>query len=134
MTSTAAYLATDLIAQSGPVTFDGDIKADIEKLLGYAAGVVFVLCLAKMIFVGARLAWDHKHGAGIESPTVAEFIAANVGAILAGGASIVIAGMLLAEANISTPAPPNEQGNLVEQIQQMPKHPAQQGDDAQEDE
>ena len=132
MISAAVYLAAD--PASGPVTFDADLKDDIQLLLGYAAGIVFVVCLAKVIFVGARLAWDHKHGAGIESPTAAELVAATVGWILAGAGAVVIAGMLLAAAHTSPPPPPNEQGNLVEQIQQMPKQSAPQGENTQEDE
>ncbi len=69
-----------------------------QTLLGYAAGIVFLLCVAKVIFVGARLAWDHKHGAGLESPTAAEFLAANIGAILAGGVAATLATILLATA------------------------------------
>ncbi|AOD24946.1 hypothetical protein IM25_24720 (plasmid) [Rhodococcus sp. p52] len=76
----------------------GEVVDGFQTLLGYAAGIVFILCVAKVIFVGGRLAWDHKHGAGIESPTAAEFVAANIGAILAGGVAATIATILLATA------------------------------------
>lgn len=135
MISRLTYLAADPenLGQ-GVVELDSVIKEDIEKLLGYAAGIVFVLCVAKVIFVGARLAWDHKHGAGIESPTAAEFIAANVGAILAGGVSITVATLLLATAHGPQATAPQRQGNLVEQIEQMPKPQFQQNEEPQENE
>ncbi|MGX4711829.1 hypothetical protein [Rhodococcus ruber] len=80
------------------VPLPGEVVDGFQTLLGYAAGIVFILCVAKVIFVGGRLAWDHKHGAGIESPTAAEFVAANVGAILAGGVAATLATILLATA------------------------------------
>lgn len=129
------YLAADpeTLGQ-GVVELDSVIQNDIQQLLGYAAGIVFILCVAKVIFVGARLAWDHKHGAGIESPTAAEFVAANVGAILAGGVSITLATLLLSAAHGPQTAAPPRQGNLVEQIEQMPKQQFQQNEEQQENE
>ena len=130
MISPVASLAVDLTAQSeGVVELDSAIVDDIQQLLGYAAGIVFLLCAAKVIFVGARLAWDHKHGAGIESPTAAEFVAANIGAVLAGGTSIVIATALLSAAHGPQAPAPHQKGNLVEQIEQMPKQQFQQHED-----
>ncbi|CCW11027.1 hypothetical protein [Rhodococcus aetherivorans] len=83
----------------GVVSPPPDVLDGFQTLLGYAAGIVFLLCVAKVIFVGARLAWDHKHGAGLESPTAAEFLAANIGAILAGGVAATLATILLATAH-----------------------------------
>ncbi|MGV9948791.1 hypothetical protein [Rhodococcus aetherivorans] len=75
-----------------------EVVEGVQTLLGYAAGIVFLLCVAKVIFVGGRLAWDHRHGAGLESPTAAEFVAANIGALLAGGVAATLATILLATA------------------------------------
>lgn len=86
------------VSAQGVVPLPGEVVDGFQTLLGYAAGIVFILCVAKVIFVGGRLAWDHKHGAGIESPTAAEFVAANVGAILAGGVAATLATILLATA------------------------------------
>ncbi|MHC3370855.1 hypothetical protein AAI421_28240 (plasmid) [Rhodococcus aetherivorans] len=87
------------VSAQGVVPLPAEVLDGFQTLLGYAAGIVFILCVAKVIFVGGRLAWDHKHGAGIESPTAAEFVAANVGAILAGGVAATIATILLATAH-----------------------------------
>ncbi|MGW5300776.1 hypothetical protein ACWEQV_21260 [Rhodococcus aetherivorans] len=86
------------VSAKGVVNPPPDVLDGFQTLLGYAAGIVFLLCVAKVIFVGARLAWDHKHGAGLESPTAAEFLAANIGAILAGGVAATLATILLATA------------------------------------
>ncbi|WP_226949870.1 hypothetical protein [Rhodococcus rhodochrous] len=56
------------VSAQGVVPLPGEVVDGFQTLLGYAAGIVFILCVAKVIFVGGRLAWDHKHGAGIESP------------------------------------------------------------------
>lgn len=113
------YLAAESagLAQ-GVVKPNSAILADMQELLGYAAGIVFLLCVAKVIFVGARLAWDHKHGAGIESTIAAEFVAANIGAVLAGTVSVTIATILLATAHGPQIEGGYERGNLVEQIEQ----------------
>ncbi len=110
-------------AQGGVVPLPGEVVDGFQTLLGYAAGIVFILCVAKVIFVGGRLAWDHKHGAGIESPTAAEFVAANIGAILAGGVAATIATILLATAQ----GPPQAQQigsghsppTVIDQLEQM---------------
>ncbi len=86
------------VSAQGVVNPPPDVLDGFQTLLGYAAGIVFLLCVAKVIFVGARLAWDYKHGAGLESPTAAEFLAANIGAILAGGVAATLATILLATA------------------------------------
>lgn len=86
------------VSVQGVVSPPPDVLDGFQTLLGYAAGIVFLLCVAKVIFVGARLAWDHKHGAGLESPTAAEFLAAHIGAILAGGVAATLATILLATA------------------------------------
>jgi hypothetical protein len=80
-----------LAAQDLPET----VADDLKKILGYAAGVIGLICLGRLIFVGARMAWDHKHGAGLESPVGAEAIAAIVGWILASGACVGIATALI---------------------------------------
>ncbi|MFD4268147.1 hypothetical protein [Rhodococcus sp. NPDC058481] len=82
-----------LAAQDLPET----VADDLKKILGYAAGVIGLICLGRLIFVGARMAWDHKHGAGLESPVGAEAIAAIVGWILASGACVGIATALINE-------------------------------------
>lgn len=71
------------------------IVNDIRTLLNYTLGFVGVVCAAKIVFVGARMAWDHKHNPGVESPTAAEFLAATVGWIIAGSSSFIVAGVLL---------------------------------------
>ncbi|ANZ28533.1 hypothetical protein A4U64_27005 (plasmid) [Rhodococcus sp. WB1] len=83
----------------GVVSPPPDILDGLQTLLGYAAWIAFALCVAKVIFVGARLAWDHKHGAGLEAPTAAEFVAANIGALLACGVAATLATILLATAH-----------------------------------
>jgi len=110
------------VSAQGVVPLPGEVVDGFQTLLGYAAGIVFILCVAKVIFVGGRLAWDHKHGAGIESPTAAEFVAANIGAILAGGVSITIATILLTTGQGPQATGPYHEGNLVEQIEQMQQH------------
>jgi hypothetical protein len=102
---------------------DPGLKADIEQGLGYTAAIVGVCCLAKLIFVGARLAWDRKHTPGVESPTAAEGLAAVVGWILAGGTSVAIATALLVDTAVPgttgpSPANPNDK-TLVEQLEQV---------------
>lgn len=109
------------VALLGAVQLDGNVVSDIEELLGYAAGIVFLICVAKLVFVGARMAWDHKHGAGLESPKAAELIAANIGALLAGGVSITIATVLLASAYGPQTAAPNQQADIVQEIKNKPK-------------
>ena len=87
------------VSAQGVVPLPGEVVDGVQTLLGYAAGIVFLLCVAKVIFVGGRLAWDHKHGAGLESPAAAEFVAANIGALLAGGVAATLATILLATAH-----------------------------------
>lgn len=109
------------VSAQGVVPLPGEVVDGFQTLLGYAAGIVFILCVAKVIFVGGRLAWDHKHGAGIESPTAAEFVAANIGAILAGGVAATIATILLA----TTQGPqaqqigPGHSPTVIDQLEQM---------------
>ncbi|MGW4482094.1 hypothetical protein [Rhodococcus triatomae] len=113
MRSLETYSAAEYVAA---VELTTDIVNDIEYLLGIASGIVFVICVAKVIFVGARMAWDHKHGAGMESPKAAEFLAANIGALLAGSASVAIATVLIATSSGPQASTAPSQGNLVQQI------------------
>ncbi|OOL33432.1 hypothetical protein [Rhodococcus zopfii] len=116
------------VSAQGVVSPPPDVLDGFQTLLGYAAGIVFLLCVAKVIFVGARLAWDHKHGAGLESPTAAEFLAANIGAILAGGVAATLATILLATAQ----GPQAHQlggghsPTVIEQLEQMQQQQQQQ--------
>lgn len=116
------------VSAQGVVPLPGEVVDGFQTLLGYAAGIVFTLCVAKVIFVGGRLAWDHKHGAGIESPTAAEFVAANIGAILAGGVAATIATILLATAQ----GPQAQQvgggrfPTVIDQLEQMQQQQQQQ--------
>ncbi|QXF84412.1 hypothetical protein HBA53_25300 (plasmid) [Rhodococcus pyridinivorans] len=116
------------VSAQGVAPLPGEVVDGFQTLLGYAAGIVFILCVAKVIFVGGRLAWDHKHGAGIESPTAAEFVAANIGAILAGGVAATIATILLATAQ----GPQAQQigsghsPTVIDQLEQMQQHQQQQ--------
>lgn len=75
-----------------------DTVVDINKLLGWAAGLIALACVAKIIFVGGRIAWDHRHNPGIESTPVAELLGALVGWILAAVAATGIATALLTAA------------------------------------
>ncbi|MDO1481621.1 hypothetical protein [Rhodococcus ruber] len=109
------------VSAQGVVPLPGEVVEGVQTLLGYAAGIVFLLCVAKVIFVGARLAWDHRHGAGLESPAAAEFVAANIGALLAGGVAATLATILLATAQGPQaqqlgggPAP-----TVIDQLEQM---------------
>ena len=96
-----------------------NVVKDITTLLSWIAGIAGVVCMAKIIFVGARMAWDHKHNPGLESPTAAEFLAAVFGWILASGAAGVMAVILISAGQApesSGPAP--DKPNLVNDIQQ----------------
>lgn len=95
------------------------ISSDISTALGWIAGIAAAVCVVKIMFVGARLAWDHKHTAGLESPTIAEFAAALAGWVLVSGAAIGIAVVLIDAGRIpenSVPQP--EKPSLVNDIQQ----------------
>lgn len=95
------------------------IVKDINTILGWIAGIAAAICAAKIMFVGARMAWDHKHTAGVESPTIAEFAAAIAGWVLASAASIGIAVVLIDAGRIpenSVPAP--DKPSLVSDIEQ----------------
>ncbi|MCF8784329.1 hypothetical protein [Rhodococcus ruber] len=124
------------VSAQGVVPLPGEVVDGFQTLLGYAAGIVFILCVAKVIFVGGRLAWDHKHGAGIESPTAAEFLAANIGAILAGGVAATIATILLATAQ----GPQAHQlggghsPTVIDQLEQLQQQQQQQQPDNEENE
>lgn len=113
MRSPDTYSATEHLAA---VELPSNVVEDIQELLGYAAGIVFVICVAKVIFVGARMAWDHRHGAGLESPKAAEFIAANIGALLAGTASVAIATVLLGAAYGPQSSTPPGKADIVNEI------------------
>ncbi|MEE2034646.1 hypothetical protein [Rhodococcus chondri] len=122
------------VSAQGVASLPSDVVEGFQTLLGYAAGIVFLLCVAKVIFVGGRLAWDHKHGAGLESPPAAEFVAANVGAILAGGVAATIATILLATAQgpqaqqLGTSHAPT----VIDQLEQMQQQQQQQQPDNEE--
>ncbi|BDC75092.1 hypothetical protein MWT96_25525 (plasmid) [Prescottella equi] len=115
------------------VELPSDVVEDIQTLLGYAAGIVFVICVAKVIFVGARMAWDHKHGAGMESPKAAEFLAANIGALLAGGVSVTIATILLSSAYGPQSTTPPQKADIVQEIKNKTK-PTEQQEEQQDQE
>ena len=93
------------------------VVSDINTVLGWMLALVAVACVGKIVFVGARMAWDHQHTPGVESPVAAEFFAAVIGWILAAAAAGGIAAVMLDTAG-ATPAEP-ERGNLVEQIEQI---------------
>jgi len=109
------------VSAQGVVSPPPGVLDSLETLLSYAAWIVFALCVAKVIFVGARLAWDHKHGAGLESPPAAEFLAANIGAILAGGVAATIATILLATSQgpQAQQLGPSTSPTVIDQLEQM---------------
>lgn len=123
--------ATEYIAA---VELPAQVVKDIEELLGIAAGIVFVICVAKVIFVGARMAWDHKHGAGMESPKAAEFLAANIGALLAGTASVTIATILLSAAYGPQSSTQPKPTDIVQQIKNKTAQTQQQQEEQQDQE
>ncbi|MBY6438169.1 hypothetical protein HQ602_17490 [Rhodococcus kroppenstedtii] len=94
------------------------VTADISTALGWVLALVAAVCVAKILFVGARMAWDHQHTPGVESPVGAEFAAAVLGWILAAAAAGGIAATLLGGSSDPTPTP-DPGGNLVEQIEQV---------------
>ena len=103
------------------VPLPGNVVDDINTLLGWIAFIVAVLCAAKIVFVGARIAWDHKHTPGVESPAAAEFLAAVVGWIIASGVATLLAVALISAGHApegSTPAP---SPTLIDDIQRQ--HP-----------
>lgn len=92
---------------------------DISTILGWIAGIGAAVCVAKIMFVGARMAWDHKHTAGVESPTIAELAAALSGWILVAVAASVIAVVLIDAGRIpENSVPANDKPSLVNDIQQ----------------
>lgn len=104
------------------VPLPGNVVDDINTVLGWIAFIVAVLCAAKIVFVGARIAWDHKHTPGVESPAAAEFLAAVIGWIVASGAATVLAVALISAGRApegSTPAP--QAPTLIDDIQRQ--HP-----------
>ncbi|MBD8057078.1 hypothetical protein ICV35_25920 [Rhodococcus ruber] len=109
------------VSAQGVVSPPPGVLDSLETLLSYAAWIVFALCVAKVIFVGARLAWDHKHGAGLESPPAAEFLAANIGALLAGGVAATIATILLATSQgpQAQQLGPSTSPTVIDQLEQM---------------
>lgn len=106
----------------------GKLVTDINTALSWTAGIVGVCCMAKVIFVGARLAWDHKHNPGLESPTAAELLAATIGWIIAGGAAVTIAFVLIDAGQGPQAVQPGgpDKGRLVEKIKT--EHPPVQED------
>ena len=85
-----------------------DVVENINTALGWMLGLVAVACVGKIIFVGARMAWDHQHTPGVESPVSAEFFAAVIGWILAAVAAGGIAAALLdATGTVSNDPQPN---------------------------
>nr|WP_249277144.1 MULTISPECIES: hypothetical protein [unclassified Rhodococcus (in: high G+C Gram-positive bacteria)] len=111
-TAPPAIPAPDMVA-----ALPQQVVADINTVLGWMLALVAVACVGKIVFVGARLAWDHQHTPGVESPVAAEFFAAVIGWILAAAAAGGIAAVMLDTAG-TAPAEP-ERGNLVEQIEQV---------------
>lgn len=94
------------------------VRTDINTALGWVLGVVAVLCICKIIFVGARMAWDHQHTPGVESPVAAEFFAAIIGWILAATTAGGIAAVLLASDHNGS-GEPQKSGNVVEEIEKV---------------
>lgn len=95
------------------------ITQDINTALSWIAGIAAVVCIAKIIYVGGRMAWDHKHTPGLESPTAAEFLAAVFGWILASGAAVTMAVVLIEAGRIpENSAPQDKPPSLVTDIQQ----------------
>jgi hypothetical protein len=112
MAAPARIPAADLV-----LALPEQVVSDINTVLGWVLALVAVACIGKIIFVGARLAWDHQHTPGVESPVAAEFFAAVIGWILAAVAAGGIAAVLLDSAGATATEP--ERGNLVEQINQI---------------
>jgi hypothetical protein len=95
------------------------ITQDIETVFGWIAGIGALVCIAKIIFVGGRMAWDHKHTPGVESPTAAEFLSALIGWILVSGACVAIAVTLIESGRVpENSVPSQDKPNLVTDIQQ----------------
>lgn len=95
------------------------VVKDINTILSWIAGIAAGICVAKVMFVGARMAWDHKHTAGVESPTMAEFAAAVAGWVLVGAAASAIAVVLIDAGRIpENSVPANDKPSLVNDIQQ----------------
>lgn len=84
-----------MAAADVPLPLPDDVMAQINLFLGWAAGLVGLVCLAKVVFVGARIAWDRQHTAGLESTPASELLAALVAWLLAAVACSGIAAALL---------------------------------------
>lgn len=109
--STATVLAAVELPES--------VTNDISTAFGWIAGIAAAICVAKIMFVGARMAWDHKHTAGVESPTIAEPAAALAGWVLASAAAVGLAVVLIDAGRIpENSGPPPEKPSLVNEIQQ----------------
>lgn len=93
------------------------IVDDINTLLSWIAGIAGVVCLAKVVFVGARMAWDHKHNPGLESPTAAEFLGAVIGWIIASGAAVGCAVILVSAGQAPDSSGPVKAPTIVQDIQ-----------------
>lgn len=116
-----------------------DLVADINTVFGWIAGLVGVVCMAKIIFVGARLAWDHKHNPGVESPASAEFLAATIGWIIATAIAVPTAILLISAGqgpqSVGGSTPPRLVGcgedgaNLTQQIECSTKSVTEKKDD-----
>lgn len=94
------------------------VTDDITTVLGWLLGLVALACVAKIIFVGARMAWDHQHTPGVESPVAAEFFAAVIGWILAAAAAGGLAAVLL-DSTGATPDTPQQETNIVDEIRRV---------------
>ena len=109
----------DSFAVLAAVELPAEVTKDISTAFGWIAGIAAAVCIAKIMFVGARMAWDHKHTAGLESPTIAEFAAALAGWVLASAAAIGLAVVLIDAGRIpENSGPPPEKPSLVDEIQQ----------------
>lgn len=90
----STVLLAELTPREAP-PMDAGVVAGISQMLGWASGLVFIICLAKVLFVGARIAWDRQHNPGIESTPAAELLATLVGWLLAATAAASIAAVLI---------------------------------------
>lgn len=95
-----------------------NVLDDINLILGWVAGIAAVICVTKIIFVGLRMAWDHNHTPGLETPTMAELAGALIGWVLASSAAIGMAVILIGAGRAPEASQQPDQPSIVDDIQQ----------------
>lgn len=73
-------------------TLPPEVQAKINKLLGWASGVVGALCVAGVLFVAGRMAIKHGRGEGGEHAAGLGWVGAAC--LLVGTAAFIVQGLI----------------------------------------